>query len=233
MLEVAKMSPLFNDVEIEPVINFSTPIRMNDTDRQYGLKGNPEYTWSIYMQEKIVQLSYQLTRTYNIDQEKEIGNRYSDMLQEVFFSTSITQNEKKMYTSILYRMMLHTRDIIAGKGEYKLFYILLCEWVKLSVIIEKNKETLDPSNEKYNIIDALMKDAIKSLVDLEGQPHGYGSWKDIKYFLEYLSECVDIKKCKNQLPIFQYTIQLVTIQLQRDENILLYDKDKTPSLLGK
>ena len=33
MSEVAKMSPLFNDVEIEPVLNFSNPEKIHDTDR--------------------------------------------------------------------------------------------------------------------------------------------------------------------------------------------------------
>lgn len=233
MSEVAKMSPLFNDVEIEPVLNFSNPEKVHDTERQYGSKGTPEYTWSKYIQEKIVQLSYQLTRTNHIDQEIEIGNRYSNMLQEVFMSTSINKSEQKKYTSILYRTMLHTRDIIAGKGEYNLFYILLCEWVKLSITFQDNRDSLDPTGEKYDIINELMKDAVKSLVDLEDQEHGYGSWKDIKYFIQYLDTRFDIRKNMYQLPIFQYIITLVSKQLQKDENTLLYHEDKTPSLLGK
>ena len=45
------------------------------------------------------------------------------------FSFKEKENFNINNVSFLYRLMLHTRDIIKGKGEYNLFYILLGEWV--------------------------------------------------------------------------------------------------------
>jgi Mg-chelatase subunit ChlD len=90
-------------------------------------------------------------------------------------------------------MIGHTRDIIDGKGEYTLTYMMIHTW--------------------YSFFPQLASFALKCLVDLEDKTvHQYGSWKDIKYFCEY---------CKSQgenvsHPLIQYAIQLVNEQLKID-----------------
>ena len=150
------------------------------TPVQVGEKGHNEYGWSENMEEKILQLSFQLTRTNNSQVLKSLSNTYYSLLDYVFNGTKLISEEKMKYASILYRMMLHTRDMISGKGEYNLFYNLLTQWVILG--------------EKNDVCLSLAEKALISCVDLECE-QGYGSWKDFKYFLNHL---------KNELNYFPH-----------------------------
>ena len=93
-------------------------------------------------------------------------------------------------------MIGQTRDIIDGKGEYALTYMMIHTW--------------------HSFFPELAFYAIKCLVDFgdEGKTHQYGSWKDIKYFCEY---------CKDQgepveHPLILYCIQLINDQLRKDSS---------------
>ena len=69
---------------------------------QYGENGNREYKWSTYFKEKIVQLSFQLTRTYDPTQKMLLGNMYSELLQETFLSNQLdTKTLKSMFLFFL------------------------------------------------------------------------------------------------------------------------------------
>ena len=114
--------------------------------------------------------------------------------------------------------MLQTRDIIAGKGEYNLFYILLGEWVKLG----NQKLTMEA-----NMINNLAEKALLSTVKLEGHDHAYGCWKDMKYFLRYLYSLNGITGPCRKLPIFKAAISCIVAQLKKDST------SDTPSLLAK
>lgn len=193
---------------------------------QYGENGNAEYKWSTYFKEKIVQLSFQLTRTYDPTQKIMLGTKYSELLQEAFLSNQLDTETRAAYVSSLYKLMLHTRDIIDGKGEYSLFYILFAEWVKLSEQLKRFY------GEKYtdhiNCIENITNSAVESLVYLEDHDHPYGSWKDMKYLLNYLRTRIDITKHIYHLPIFKYIIEIIVKQLAKDACGL-----KEPSLLAK
>ena len=54
------------------------------TPKQYGENQHPEYSWSHNLEEKILQLSFQLTRTKDIIQQNKLGNLYYDMLKNVY-----------------------------------------------------------------------------------------------------------------------------------------------------
>lgn len=208
-----------------------TFVKFNNT-LQHGENGNVEYRWSTYFQENIVQLSFQLTRTHSIEQKKILGDKYSNLLHETFMSSTIDSLTRQTYISILYRIMLHTRDIIEGKGEYALFYVLLAEWVKLSerlkTIYIKNNDTDKTHASKISCIEILTEKAIESLVSLDNFDHPYGSWKDMKYLLNYLRNRKDITKNVFQLPIFKHIISVIVKQLAKDASGL-----NPPSLLAK
>lgn len=229
MAQTTPTQALFEDISI---LEYPSPGKLHDTDLQYGENGHKEYAWSSYIREKITQLSFQLTRTYDISQQVILGNKYNELLQEVFLSNQINNNERKEYISILYRLLLHTRDIISGKGEYRLFYVLLSEWVKCGTEL-KGVSNIKNCSEILKCIDELSKKALDSLISIEGQDQGYGSWKDIKYFLTFLFVRDDIRAKKQELPIFRHAITLVTKQLRLDEYTLEYDKSQNPSLLAK
>ena len=168
---------------------------------QYGEKGNVEYIWSNIFQEKIIQFSFQINRT-NEDIINGLAQKLSDMIRDInymiqFGSLSVKQVAKG-YLSILYRMIGHTRDIVDGKGEYTLTYMMIHVW--------------------YMYFPELAKFALKCLVDLgDRNIHQYGSWKDIKYFCEYCKQ----KENNSNHPLIIYAIQLSNQQLQNDFNKLI------------
>ena len=184
---------------------------------QIGENGHLEYSWINVFQEKIVQLSFQLTRTKCPLQQKQLGVKYSELLNDSFYSPIIDQETRAKQIAMLYRLMLYTRDMIAGKGEYNLFYILLGEWVKLG----NQRITIET-----DMINTLTNKALLSTVFLEDQ-HPYGCWKDMKYFLNYLYTIDGITGPKRQLPIFKEAIKCMVSQLKKDSTA------ETPSFLAK
>ena len=148
--------------------------------KQRGENEHIEYSWSDNFNEKVLQLSFQLTRVKDKKQKENLCKIYSNLLKEAFNCSSLysSLDDSKLIgielkesivfknISLLFRLMLQTRDIVKGKGEYGLFYLLLGEWVLLGdSSLNKNK----------NIINNLVNLAIKSTVNLtieEKEEHG-------------------------------------------------------------
>ena len=169
---------------------------------------------------------------------KDFSIKYQELLKYVF-CVNDTQEARK-YISILYRIIFQTRDIINGKGEYKFAHIMIGELVKFGY-------TEYGQNYK-SITDNLANMALFNLVyfteekhvEENSLPYGslpYGSWKDIKYFCNYLRDYVLIAteaEDISELPIFKYILKLVVKQLQSDIDIINESKkEKNPSLLCK
>ena len=166
----------------------------NYNPSQIGENGHVEYGWSNSTQEQILQLSFQLNRTTNIAPLKTKLVQLLEVLSHQVKNGSLPEKEvARGHLSILYKMIGHTRDIIDGKGEYTLTYMMIHTW--------------------FNFSPHLSTFALKCLVDLgDKSVHQYGSWKDIKYFCEY---------CKSQgdaasHPLIQYAINLTNKQLSKD-----------------
>jgi hypothetical protein len=180
------------------------------TPKQIGENGHIEYGWSNDMRERITQFSFQLVRTNDSSNLKIILNDILSVLKHNASSNSIVEKElARGYLSLLYRMIGHTRDIIDGKGEYNLTYMMIYTW--------------------YNFYPELAKFALKCLVDLgDRNIHQYGSWKDIKYFCDYV-------KSQNQWsihPLIDYAVKLVNNQISKDYEKLLIDSNEV-SLVAK
>jgi hypothetical protein len=166
----------------------------NHSPQQIGENGHVEYGWSNSTQEQILQLSFQVTRTdeNGINNLKAIlRNLLAVLHQQVSSGTLVEKQIAKGHLSLLYKMIGQTRDIVDGKGEYALTYMMIYTW--------------------YEFFPALAQFALKCLVDL-GEKHQYGSWKDIKYFCEYC-KC---KGCDIKNGLVQYAIQLLNDQLRKD-----------------
>ena len=164
----------------------------NFTPSQIGENGSVEYTWSNSIRERIVQLSFQLTRTRDQDSINNLGVQTEKILKDLassYKASTISREEYIEYMSLLYRMIGHTRDIVDGKGEYALSYMLLGVW---------HKEHPE-----------LAKFAFRHFVlSPEGSTdfHPYGSWKDVKY----------LHKQNKSSPLVQYGMQLLLNQLKAD-----------------
>lgn len=182
----------------------------NYTSKQIGENGATEYTWSNDVRERIVQLSVQLTRTKDIHY---LANQTEMLLYDLQIrhsSGKILKEEFVEYMVLLYKMIGHTRDIIDGKGEYALSYMLLYSW--------------------HKFYPGLAKFALTQFVILDGNTdlHPYGSWKDIKYMYKYMDKYPSLDN-KNNLDydLTLYGIQLINEQIRTDMH------SSNPSLAAK
>ena len=165
----------------------------NYTPSQIGENGSIEYTWSNNIRERILQLSFQLTRVRDESTINRLASETDKILRELtgsYKSLLLSREEYIEYMSIMYRMIGHTRDITDGKGEYTLSYMLLGVW--------------------HNHHPELAKFALRLFVlppdGADKDFHPYGSWKDIKYLH------------KTSPPLVQYGSQLLIQQLRVDAN---------------
>lgn len=165
----------------------------NYTPSQIGENGTREYTWSNNVRERILQLSFQLTRSRDISTINKLAEQTDSILKELHgsYKASILSREEYLeYMSIVYRMIGHTRDIIDGKGEYTLAYMLLGVW--------------------HKHYPELAKFAFRLFVlppdETSTDYHPYGSWKDVKY----------LYKANKSSPLAIYGSQLLLSQLKKD-----------------
>jgi Mg-chelatase subunit ChlD len=169
------------------------------TSVQYGANGHLEYGWSNDIQEKILQFSFQINRT-SYDKIKTLSCVLSDILwnlKNTLENSKTTIYEKEIvrgYLCILYKMIGQTRDIIEGKGEYTLTYMMIYVW--------------------HSYFPALGLFAIKCLTSIGNSLHPYGSWKDIKYFCHYCQSQKDFDHSKNVL--IEYAISILNNQISVD-----------------
>ena len=161
----------------------------NYTGSQLGENGTREYTWSNSFRERIIQLFFQITRTINNNTIINLSNNYYQLINTIsirFNSGLILREEYLEYMSLLYRLIGHTRDIIDGKGEYLLSYMLINTWATYNLELAQ----FAFSNFFHNI---------------QGN-HPYGSWKDIKGLYKY----------DPNGPLISYSVNLVINQLKKD-----------------
>jgi hypothetical protein len=164
------------------------------TPQQIGENGHVEYGWSNSTQEQILQLSFQVTRTdeNGINKLKNILRNLLVLLnKQVSDGTIVEKQIAKGHLSLLYKIIGQTRDIVDGKGECVLTYMMIYTW--------------------YEFFPVLAQFALKCIVDL-GDKHQYGSWKDIKYLCEYCKS----QGCNMKHGLVQYAIQLLNDQLRND-----------------
>ena len=186
---------------------------------QLGENNNPEYTWSQNIEEMITQFHFQLTRTSDI---KNLKDKYQELLKKIFVPVftgvyesieSIESIEYIEYIKYLYKLIGYTRDIIAGKGEYNLTYMLISELYKFS-------QSDSCSIENKIKIQVLATSAIESLVRTNINEHPYGSWKDLKYLCNYHidpNNRTDYRLKQLNDPLFNKIIDITCAQLRCDE----------------
>ena len=146
------------------------------TSYRVGENGHTEYGWSTDYQEKLSQFFFQLVRTKDTT---ELERQLNVMLNEFSRTKEPEYKMTNLYLmTTLYKLIGQTRDIVAGKGEYNLTYMQIFTW--------------------YNYYPELAKFAFKKCVMFGNttdsdevqyssfSEHPYGSWKDVKYFCDYV-----------------------------------------------
>jgi len=187
------------------------------TPTQIGEKGHVEYTWSNDTKERILQLSSQIVRM-DEDHLRQMEVRLTELIHILSMQRCGYDSEQgKMrneHLSLLYRLIGQTRDVIDGKGEYQISYMMLWTWYKSF-----------PQLALYALETFVMNDKDSTGLLMEGHP--YGSWKDIKYFAQY---CID-KGADKEHPIIQKCVSLINEQLVRDMDSMA--SEKSVSLCGR
>ena len=173
----------------------------NYTPTQTGENGHFEYGWSNNIQEQICQFSSQLTRTKH-DGVESLRTQYINILNSLRSkirnsnSSDDEKREARSHMCMLYKLIAQTRDIIDGKGEYTLSYMMIYVWYKIC----------GPSLAFF---------AVNSMVQLNSNEHPYGSWKDLKYLCEYLMKSLnDVQLTR---PLIKHCCFLYNNQLRYDE----------------
>ena len=182
----------------------------NFTPKQYGENGEIEYGWSYNMKEWILQFFFQLTRTNeNVLDNLELNLReiMYYMVNTVRLQPILLMHDYKYYFILLYKLIGHTRDIIDGKGERSLTYMMIYVW--------------------YDFFPELAFYALSSLNEVTNNIPPYGSWKDIKYFCNYYKN----KTGKEEHALIKECIQIINKQLYID--FYSENKDISISLLAK
>jgi len=163
----------------------------NYTSSQIGENGHSEFTWSNSTREQILQLSFQLTRCKDDKQIKNLSRIADQILSQLatdYKINKISKAEYIGYMSIMFRLVGQTRDLIDGKGEYTLAYMLLAVW--------------------YNHYPRLALFAFECFILADAHP--YGSWKDVKYMIKYMEQH------KTGEGLIVHAISLMNSQLKED-----------------
>jgi hypothetical protein len=168
----------------------------NFTPSQIGENGSCEYTWSNNVRERIIQLSFQLTRVRDENTINRLSEQTDKILKDLngsYKASIISREEYLEYMSIMFRMIGHTRDIIDGKGEYTLSYMLLGVW-----------NIHHPELAKFAFKLFVLPLPLEEAAD--NNLHPYGSWKDVKF----------LYKRNKSSSLAQYGCQLLLNQLRTD-----------------
>ena len=204
-----------------------------------GENGHVEHTWSTTdIQESITQLYFQLVRTKSdtqipqamcgVDevaptQLESLSVQLESILQTLMMMIDSDQS-RDTYLSIMFRMLLQTRDIVSGKGEYTLSYWMILSWYKyfpalavhaLKTFVMSGDELLQPLGKVGDTpLHPLGKvGETPQPLGTDGiQSHPLGSWKDMKHMADL---------CKNKMgnanhELIRTCIQLINAQLRID-----------------
>jgi hypothetical protein len=161
-----------------------------------GENGHNEYMWSsnnhresYNHRERILQLSFQLTRQSSYENVIQIFRDLIVNIQADYKNKEISAAVYQELIVTLYKLIGQTRDIVDGKGEYQLSYQLLIEW--------------------YNFYPESSKFLLNCFVNNDYE-HPYGSWKDVRCIADM---CDDIDR---RHPLISYCVHLINTQLRKD-----------------
>ena len=176
---------------------------------------------SLSYKERIVNF---FTQKINNDGKKlnfyDIEEEYYNLLSDIIFDTDLCDIKRKLYFSVLYKLILYTRDSVYGINNSEASYIMLGALIQFGY----NNQTV--SNE----MNILAFNALSSFTQIYGFKTAYGNWNDIKYFCNYLKNVIanNNKNDVTDYQIFKDIIDLYANQLANEEEYLDIISTATP-----
>ena len=171
------------------------------TPKNIGENGHLQQDWSNNIQDKICQLYFQLVRTKN---QSDLESQWREIL--ISFIGKELENFDMFKTVI--KMLVNVRDVVDGKGEQSLSFMMLY------VLSEYYPEIANFIFVKFISMD---------------NTHCLGSFKDIKYFCNYIKS----KSYTNgeDHPFINYILNICIDFLKYDES--KYSEKQPISLFAK
>jgi len=154
---------------------------------------NNDICYDNLFKEKIVYFYFNLTRKNNIETICEIGKQFHDVLALLKNKMNDGFENGTEYLEIFYRMVGEVRDIFGGKGEHDISYCLLTNL--------------------YDVYPTLAIFALHRFVQPLYNDLPFGSWRDIKYFCDFVRVYSD--KQENH-PLIDVCVELINNQLAKD-----------------
>ena len=182
-----------------------TPVRS-------GENGHDELDWSNDIEEKIVQFDYQCVRSDSAGLES-LSLILDSLLSRLSVKTSCVVAEKKRKDSlvILYKIIGKTRDIEGGKGEYAISFMMIWTWFQyfplmaefaLALFVVPPASLQIKNSERFSFVCVTGEVTVP-----------YGSWKDMKYFCDYVRN-----KCGSENHrLVDVCVHYVNSQLRTDD----------------
>jgi hypothetical protein len=139
-----------------------------------GENGHTQYKWNVdgmTFNEGLTKLFFQLVRTRSNENVEKIQDQFRKLLEASKMEYEISgklENLEKLFV-----LMGQTRDIVAGKGEYSLTYVMMDELSK--------------------VYPDLTEKLAHRFVEYDGK-HPLGSWKDIKYYGSHVRKQAEVTK---------------------------------------
>lgn len=155
---------------------------------------------------RIVYFYFNLTRKTNTEYLEELSKELDDMISTIIYEKNLCElekNEKRRwyeYLCGLYKLVIQTRDMVYGKGERDLTYMMLVVWYKYFPVLSIYALNLM----LHNISDS-------------GVFTSYGSWSDIKYFCGYfMRDSVKLIDDNKKKELLNTVIELMNHQIDED-----------------
>lgn len=174
---------------------------------------------------RIVEFYFNLTRKSDQNVIKSLSNDLFHLLKNIITEMKNTKDTMiitkcKECLCILYKLIGQTRDILNGKGERELSYMMIYEWYKF-----------------YPVPAIYALRLFTQTIEPTGLFSSYGSWSDIKYFCNYVHK-QDNSNNKYNLDLIETVIGIMNHQLFCDRKNLIdelnkyyKEKDQNPSSL--
>lgn len=177
----------------------------NHTPMKLGENGNPEHAWTHKTDiSALVQLYFQLTRCTGPTETASERQRYRSLLQTAFgpkprASEGSYPPADREFARLLFKLIGHTRDIEAGKGERQITYAFIWEYAQFNVALARYA--------LYSLVHPL------TATGERGTGVQFGSWSDIKYFCNAIKEYSG----SEDHPLIDYALTLLSEQIREDQ----------------
>lgn len=172
----------------------------------------------------LVRLYYSMVRpaANNSIEALDLLTDFRKLVRELFYHTGSPDWDRGGILALI----LHTRDIACGKGEYALFYLLMGE-LFLCTLDEESKT----SAELDQVMFRIMKSMVQSPPGSKSGTRPYGSWKDFRETLSHFRDIVGEETLVNTL-FFKDCVAFIVEQLCKDQSQIAEGNTRI-SLLAK